>query len=314
MSAPAALARPGLALAAIHDDRHELGSQAFARESVPYLVNLPEHGVAFFTYTWVDRLSNAGAALAIFGPGIGTDPIQQRIADRPVPPDMSFAAWKLGGLSMSHDLKFGAAHVRWEHPQAIIDFTFESLHPPYSYASHKEGCPPFAASNRIEQAGRVKGTLRLGERVIEFDTTGHRDHSWGTRDWRAMQHYKWFHGQTSDGVALHFWHLQALGNTFVRGYVFKDRILAEVADVRINWQVGADYWHKQFDAVITDEIARTTTVAVSVSGHYTLIPDPAIVLREGAGRATIDGKPGVGWMEVAWPQEYLEHILANSPH
>ena len=48
--------------------------------------------------------------------------------------------------------------------------------------------------------------------------------------------------------------------------------------------------------------------------HYRLVPDPALHLNEGAGRAIIDGKSGVGWMEMAWPADYLEHIIANSPY
>jgi hypothetical protein len=29
---------------------------------------------------------------------------------------------------------------------------------------------------------------------------------------------------------------------------------------------------------------------------------------EGAGTANIDGRDGVGWVEVAWPTAYLDHI------
>jgi hypothetical protein len=55
-------------------------------------------------------------------------------------------------------------------------------------------------------------------------------------------------------------------------------------------------------------------VHVDAFGHYPLVPDPAIVLNEAAGKAVIDGKAGVGWMEMAWPKEYLNHIIANSPY
>src|SRR6266481_5459408 len=195
------LANPNLSIDAIHDGRHDLGAKPLARESIPYIVVLPDDGIAFFTYTWVTKASVAGAAMAIFGPGVGSAPIQLRLADRPVPRDMNFDSWSIEGFRMEHDLKFDRAHVRWDTPEATIDFHFEASHPPYAYGSHPRGCPSYAADNRIEQAGRAKGTLRLGDRVISFDATSHRDHSWGTRDWLAMQHYEWFVGQAGNDVA-----------------------------------------------------------------------------------------------------------------
>ena len=39
------------------------------------------------------------------------------------------------------------------------------------------------ASEHYEQACRVTGRIRFDDRVIAFDGGGHRDHSWGPRDW-----------------------------------------------------------------------------------------------------------------------------------
>ncbi len=165
-------AEPDMEIDVVHDGRHKLPDVAMGRESIPYIVVLPEHQIAFFTYTWVSKDSVAGAALAVFGPGVGGDPIQQRLADRPVSPDMGFDDWQIEGFEMQQDLQFGAAHVRWETPEATLDYEFTATHPPYAYASDPRGCPAYCATDRIEQAGRVKGTLRIGERVIEFDATG----------------------------------------------------------------------------------------------------------------------------------------------
>lgn len=308
------LFKPALAIDPIHDGRHELSDRPFARESIPYIVILPEERIAFFTYFWVNRAGSAGAALAIFGPGIGPEPIQQRIAEKPVPDSMNFSDWKLDGFSLQQDLKFGSAHVRWEHPQATLDFDFVGFHPPYAYGSNQGGCPGYAATNRIEQSGRVTGTLALGTRLIKFDATGHRDHSWGTRDWTAFQHYKWFEGQVGSELSVHFWQLHALGRTELRGYVFKDGLLAEATDVSVEWMGDDRYLLRQFTAIVNDEAGRRTTVTASAFAYYPLIPDPAIVLNEAASIATIDGKQGVGWLEMAWPKAYLEHIIAHSPY
>ncbi len=305
----AKLSRPTLAVDPVHDGRHKLrADRPLDRESIPIIVNLPDEGIAFFTYTWVNSAGDAGAVLAIFGPGVGDKPIQLGLPDRPVPADMDFSNWTIDGFTMKQDLKFGHADVSWTSDVASVDFTFDGFHPPYAYGSNAEGCPTYCADNRIEQSGRAKGTLTIGDRVIYFDTTGHRDHSWGTRDWIAFQDYRWFQGQVGTDCSVHFWHLQALGSTKLLGYVFKDGLMAEVTDLDFTWQHDEDFNQTKLDATLTDEAGRTTTVEVDFFGHYPLVPHPELVLVEGAGRAKIDGRNGVGWLEVAWPVAYLEHI------
>ena len=213
-----------------------------------------------------------------------------------------------------HDLKFDRARVRWTSPVAAIDFTFEASHPPYAYGSHPRGCPSYAADERIEQAGCATGTITLGGRSIAFEATSHRDHSWGTRDWLAMQHYEWFVGQVGAEIAVHFWHLQALGQTEARGFVNKDGLMAAVVDVDVVVEFDRDYWQRGYTAKITDDAGRLTIVNAKVFCHYTLVPDPAMQLRESGAQAVIDGKQGVGWMEIGWPTTYLDHIKGNGPY
>lgn len=308
------LAEPEMAIDQLHDGRHELPDVPQARESIPYIVVLPEHRIAFFTYTWVNRNSEAGAALAVFGPGVGGAPIQQRLADRPVPRDMGFDDWRIDNFRMAQDLKFDRASLFWETPEATVDVTFEAFHPPYSYGADPRGCPKYCAVDRIEQAGRVRGTLRIGDRVIEVDATGHRDHSWGTRDWVPFQQYEWFVGQVGTNVSLHFWRFNALGKEHVRGYVFKDGLMSGVDTVCVDVDYDERYLQTGYRASIIDRAGRATSVEGSVFGTYCLVPDPSISLNESGAQVLIDGMAGVGWMECAWPTTYLEHIRANGPY
>lgn len=302
------MASQNLSVDAVHDGIHDLGDGPLGRESFVYIIILPEEEIALFAYSWVSKDSVAGAALAVFGAGIGPEPIDQRLADRPVPPTMNLDNWAIEGYSLKHDLKFDKALVRWQTPEATVDFSYEASHPPYAYGSHPQGCPKYAAANRIEQSGRVQGTLTLGNRVISIDTTSHRDHSWGTRDWFAIQHYEWFVGQVGDEISVHFWRYEALGATLNRGFVFKNGLMAAVADVDISVEFDKDFWQQRYTAKITDDMGRITSLSTEVFGHYTLMVDPGYPLRESGGRAIIDGKQGVGWLEIAWPQSYLDHI------
>jgi hypothetical protein len=308
------LSRPGLTVDPIHDNRHLLPDHPLARESIPFLLHIPEEGIAAFTYTWVNKAGEAGAALAIFGPGVGDEPIQQKLADRPVPADMDFADWQIEDFSMKQDLKFGTAKIRWITDAASIEFEFESFHPPYAYGSNAEGCPSYAATDRIEQSGRVKGMVTLGDRVIPFDVVGHRDHSWGTRDWGAFQYYNWFQGQNADGVSVHYWKFLVGGREHLRGYVCKDGLMAEVVNVQSKVIFDDKAWQKSMTATILDDAGRTTEVHAEFYATYTLVPDPLLTLREGAARATFDGKPGHGWLEAAWQPGYLVHLAANGPY
>lgn len=310
----AKLARPGLALDAVHDDRHRLKPGPTARESVPYMINSPEDGIAGFTYTWVNGSGEAGAVLALFGPAVGDAPIVEALPDRPVPDTMTFADWRIEHFAMEQDLAFGHADVRWDGQRAKLDLAFDAFHPPYAYGANQDGCPSYTALDRIEQSGTLKGFIEVDGRRIAYDGLGHRDHSWGTRDWGAFQHYNWFEGQTADGVAVHFWRFIALGKVNLRGYVFKDGLLAEVTAVDLDVRYSDDLWQQSLTARVTDEAGRETLVEADFYAHYTLVPSDLLHLREGAARVRYDGKPGVGWMEVAWPPAYLEYVKANGPY
>lgn len=310
----AKLAREGLKVDAVHDNRHELPESPIARESIPTMINDPEAGFAGFTYTWVNGASEAGAILALFGPAVGKDPLVQLLPDRTVPREMDFSDWRIDVFTMRNDLSFGRAAVSWDSPEAKLDLSFEAFHPPYAYGTNKDGCPSFAATDRIEQSGTLKGTIEVGGKANAIDGLGHRDHSWGTRDWGAFQHYNWFEGQTANGISVHFWRFSALGRINLRGYVFKGGLQAEITAVDVDINFNDDLWQRSLTASISDEAGRTTVVKAEFYAHYCLIPSPHLTLREGAARATFDGEPGVGWMEVAWPPSYLDHVATHGPY
>lgn len=303
-----------LAIDPTHDGRHLLRDEGKARESVPYLLNLPDQGIALFTYTWVNSASEAGAVLAVFGPGVGLQPIVEPLADRPVPRDMGFDDWQIGGLRMQQDLKFDQARILWESEKVSLDLQFEAFHPPYAYGHDARGCMRYVADDRIEQSGMAKGHLRLGDRRIDFNTTGHRDHSWGTRDWTVFQHYKWVQAQAGSDLAVHFWEVQALGRVELRGYVYKDGRLSVVTDVQASFDYEGPMNPTAFSAVIEDADGRTTRLKAKVVSRFQLYPEPQSCLHENAGMGEIDGKPAVAWMELFFPESYRQHIGAVGPY
>jgi hypothetical protein len=149
--------------------------------------------------------------------------------------------------------------------------------------------------------------------VIPFDTAGHRDHSWGTRHWGIAQHWKWCETQAGPDLAVHFMELHAMGNRLVHGYVWRDGQMAEITDLDVTYEFDEDFWHTSMVAVVTDELARTTTVKGDVFARYVMNPHPMSKNHEGSLALEIEGVPGVGHLEMQWQKPYLDYIQ-NEPY
>lgn len=300
--------RPIPVLDPVNDGRHKLHDRPLARESMPYVIALPEHDLGTFIYTWVNKENIAGAVFVVYGPTVGDTPIVESIDGIDVGADANFDDWRVGTLHLQQDLKLQTAKIKVDSERIKLDVSFEALHPAYAYGCHPDGCPSWAATNRLEQAGTVRGTLSVDGKSYAVDTTSARDHSWGTRDWDVPQHWKWLHAQSGTDTAVHFWQISARGKTDLRGYVLRDGKMAEVASVDVDFTVDAQYRQSTIGATLVDTAGRTTRVTGAYFGHFPLVPKPSCTLYEGAMRAEIDGKPGVGWTEFMWPTAYLEHL------
>jgi hypothetical protein len=178
----AVLAGADMTVAPHHDGRHALPATALGRESIPYIVVLPEHGIAFFTYTWVTADSTAGAAFALFGPGVGDAPIQQRIPDRTVPNDMDFDNWVIDGFTMKQDLKFDKSEVRWETPEATVEFA-RPIAPPTGSSRPGGSRERFGSANGRSRSTRPATATTAGARAIGSPSSSTNGSSarWGLR-------------------------------------------------------------------------------------------------------------------------------------
>lgn len=290
-----------------HDSRHSLADKPLARESLVFMLQLPEHDLAAFVYTWVSGESKAGAAFCIYGPAVGPQPIFDAVDGIAVPRDQGFDDWRVGGVQVRHGAPLQVADVSYTGPQASLEYHFEAMHPAYNYGSHPGGCPSWFADDRFEQSGRVRGVLRFGGREIPFDTFGHRDHSWGSRDWGAAQHWKWLEAQAGSDMAVHVFECNAFGRNILRGYVQRDGKIAEVTAVDTSFEMDADMAHLTQRSVVTDSAGRITTVSGRTFALYEFKVSPLATLNEGSMAVEIDGVPGVGHVEMCWPKSYLEY-------
>jgi hypothetical protein len=75
------------------------------------------------------------------------------------------------------------------------------------------------ASEHYEQVGAYSGTIEVGSRKIDFNAVGHRDHSWGIRDWSAPSGWTWLTMQFGTEVALNLSRVQIGKVDIFNGYI-----------------------------------------------------------------------------------------------
>ncbi|HZZ48770.1 MAG TPA: DUF2804 family protein [Pseudonocardia sp.] len=290
------------------DLRHPLRPVPHARESLFYNILLAEEDLMVFIYTWVDAENKAGHLFAVVGDNnerhafSAVDGVDIGSAD--------FDDWEVQGLRLRHTDLLRTAELGVTSENASLTAQFTALHDAFDYVQNEDGCPEFVADNRFEQAVRVTGELTLNGRTIPFDTTGHRDHSWGVRDWNAMQDWKWVSAQTADGTALNIMVLHGRGETTRHGYVFRDGELSPVAQVRTRAQYDKNWWQTDLDMSVTDAAGRQTQVVLH---RYALLVFGAadLSLHEAGCRATINGQDAVAHFECGWDRRYVEAQVAR---
>ncbi len=295
------------------DARHVLRQHPVAKESIPYMIVLPEEQLTAFVYTWVTPDSKAGAACCVYGPGIGDETIFEKLDGIEVSRDMDFTDWKVGGVHVRQGEALKVSDMTYVGQRVAVDLHFEGFHPPYNYAGHPEGCPSFVADNRFEQSGTIRGTITIDGRRIAFDTTGHRDHSWGAREWGAIQHWKWMQGQAGPNFSVHFFDILVAGKNYIRGYIYKDGKMTEVTSVDFDYEHDVNLAPITMTAVLRDKEGRTVNMRGTKISSYPFLIGPQTINIQSGMKYEFDGVPGVGWLELSWPKSYVEYMSNRTP-
>src|SRR5581483_2325010 len=142
-----------------------------ARESLLWTAPLPDDEQLVFVYMWREAGTRWGRFVFVGG------------TDMSEPEFLSFedqADFSGGDLD---DCVVGGLHVRQPEPLRVaeLDFTgdglrlelrFEGIHEPFSWHDNADGCPSWVADNRFEQSCLVSGTVTLGDRTFEINSSG----------------------------------------------------------------------------------------------------------------------------------------------
>jgi hypothetical protein len=287
------------------DRRHQLADSALERESLIFVFFLPEEPVGVIAYTWVNGEHEAGCMGLVFGADNGRI-AQFHSEGIKIGPEADFDDWTVGPMSLRHGDPHRVASVSFEHDGVALDFDFEATTPAFSYHDNPGGCPKWLADNRLEQSGLVRGTLRMDGRLIEFDTTGHRDHSWGNRDWTAIHQYRWVNVQVGSDVAINFMHGSANDQQHELGYVDIDGAQAAIASVEV--ALDRDLEHFSYTGgsfTLHDVLGRTTRIDVEDRTALAVWPAGGLESHDAGGYCSVNGTRGLIHIEEGWHPEFV---------
>lgn len=296
-------------LTASDDLRHRPVDGGKGRDSLFFTLLLPEHELWVFVYTWVDDTGQAGRLVAI-AEGEGTPPVYD-IEHGIDMGGQDFDDWRIGGLELRHPEPLQTATVRYAGQGAEVAFDFTGSHEAFDYAQNVIGCPQWMARNRLEQQGHATGELTIGGRTVTIDGPVHRDHSWGRRDWRMPQHWKWVAAQTPSGGGLQLFQYVARGELGTNGYVLREGRPVGLVDARCEAVYDDDMTNRALRATLIDEDGGLTELELDRYTHMRLPVGSRTSMSEAGCHARIDGEPGAGQFEAQWPADYVEHLIAS---
>jgi hypothetical protein len=289
------------------DLRHRPTDGSKGRDSLYFNLMLPELELGVFVYTWVDHKGTAGRLVTAWGPD--EKPHAFEIAHGIYLGDTDFDDWNIAGLQLRHPEPLRTAEVRFASEPIDLTYDFEGSHEAFDFTRNPGGCPQWMAVNRFEQTGRARGEVRVGDRAVLFDQPAHRDHSWGRRNWKMPQHWKWIVAQTPSGNGLNLFQWVVRGETGTNGYVLREGEPVALVDARCRAVYDDDMTSRGLHAILFDEVGGETELVLERYGTVALPVGSNTVLNEAACRATIDGEAGWGQFETQWPASYVESLV-----
>jgi|SRR6516165_4267089 hypothetical protein len=295
------------------DLRHRPQAQKGMRDSLFWEMIMPDEQIGFQAYLYLSGSGKAGFNIVVWGKDekpLVLDLEQGTIAD-----DMDLDDFSFAGLHLVQAHPHHSAVLRYTSKNVALELSYAALHAPFSYRQNPDGLPDWFAINRFEQTGWIKGFLEFGGRRISFDRIGHRDHSWGVRNWGVPQHWKWFIAYTPDGSHIvNGWIWIARGEWGFGGYIVRDGELLPISHIRHHAEYDADMTQRRLTAELVDVRGRSTSLLLERFGVVKLPSNDKLgtTVIEAACTASIDGFEGAGQFETHWPTSYLDHLIESA--
>jgi hypothetical protein len=289
------------------EGRHEPGPEELWNESW-YFDAIGDDG-ALGVYARVGRLPNLDACMytaCICGPGRPTIMLAKEVplpaaedeaqvvhaegvhGEHRVEAPLERFRVTLEGTAGSHE--DASAPLRGEPGEPVeigFDLVWETDGVPYSWRQ----------STRYEIPCRVSGTVRVGDEEFEFSGPGQRDHSWGSRDWWAVD-WMWSALHLEDGTRTHAVGVPTMPGYGV-GYAQRGAELTEIESVTATEEVAENglitkariEMGPDAPTVDVEPLAFGPILLEAPDGRVSHFPRAMCRIRAD------DGREGVGWVE-----------------
>ncbi|HZZ49879.1 MAG TPA: hypothetical protein VFE65_23555 [Pseudonocardia sp.] len=289
----------------LHDEVSAAGQ--YARESLLLTAPIPEEELLVFLYLWREGGTRWGRFLFVGGPEMSEPLFLSHVAEGEYAGD-NLRDFSVSGLHWRQPEPLRTAEVEFHDDRLDLSVRFEGLHDPFSWHDNEDGCPDWVAHNRFEQSGRTSGELTLDGRKVEFTGVGHRDHSWGSRNWYMLQHWKWMNAATSDGSAsLHAMIMWVKGGILVNGYLNMDGEVVPIVTAEATADLDDKMVHRAVHARFVDERGREMTLEARYAAGWSM-PIQHLLLNEIGMSATLNGAEATAHIELGWPLEYVRNL------
>ncbi|PTL58425.1 hypothetical protein [Paraconexibacter algicola] len=151
--------------------------------------------------------------------------------------------------------------------------------------------------NRYEVPCRVAGTVRVGEEQLTLAGVGQRDHSWGARDWWAVE-WMWSALHLDDGTHLHAVGIPGVPQYSV-GYVQRDGLVHELSTVVAQDEVAPDGLIVRCAVALAPDAPDLAVEPLAFGCVRLDAPDGRVSWfpRALCRVRTDDGRTGLGWVE-----------------
>ncbi len=156
-------------------------------------------------------------------------------------------------------------------------------------------------SQHYEQFGVFQGVLQInGKKVDIGPCLGHRDHSWGIRDWSSVDYYRLFCCAFSKRFAINLWEGSIGGKGFLKGYVFDGHENVDILNSHVETRYGKNGKEPQ-GAVIVIKDAKGRRFKIDSRTKVSIpVPPRQSVLYETIAEMTTNGMAGQGLCEYLY--------------
>ncbi|MGF7150228.1 hypothetical protein FHS96_003886 [Sphingomonas zeicaulis] len=220
------------AFTAADDCPHDPGAEASWQESALFVWHDREAGVGGFWRLGQEPVVQAlNSCFALFT----DDGTRFRSNVTGVPMAASDRGDRHMGWGNALRVELDSLQIAADFADCTATLRFEDFHPRYDYMALVKGPPmPDGTAHHFEVAGRMTGTVRLGDREIVVDALGYRDRSWGPRSWGSLRSTRWWPSVFGPDLSAHVLAVVTEGGQYLKfGYILRDGVPLAIVDSEI---------------------------------------------------------------------------------